>query len=400
MIYKQRIVAAVFLILIMSVALRCLINVKKFYWGIEWHLNHVNILYESNYLAAIRGGIESTVQDEIPWNKEWMELYGAIQYYLDKNYIKGTLAAEGTDIIRLKNHYLTFEDKDASFPEIAARVIRFNDYLSQKGIHFLYVQAPGKVCKTDPQLPRGVVDPTNQKADAFVKELKDAGVVTLDLRDEFPLGGPDYYSLFFVGDHHWNPLGGSQGARRTAAFINDHFDVKLDADVLIQEKFSREGFQFRYTGTQRNRIGNFYTLPDNNILLLPLFPTQFTVVHDGQKTEGEFERIWVNKSSLADDESCYGLYINRYGNQAIFINHNTHSTARILLVGDSFKGVFSPFMSLSCKEYMGVTTDCGYSIKEVVEAYQPDLVIFLYYPNLRRDILDIDYGGSNDQGGH
>lgn len=398
--YKQRITAVIFLMLVIPVGLRCVAGPKNFYWSIGWHLSKVDILYASNHIAAVQSGVESTIYEKITWQDMWIESYGGIQYLLDKNYIKGSLALKPQlrdTVMRLDNHYLTFADSGEFYPEVASRVIRFHEFLTRKNIPFLYVQAPGKVCKTDPHLLRGMDDCTNRKADTLLKELNAAKVATFDLRDEFPHGGSDYYSLFFIGDNHWNTPGAFLAAQKTTAFINDRFDVKLDAEALLPERFSREDFHFRFTGSQRDRIGNSYTPPDSNTLLLPVFPTEFDVTQKGKiVTTGSFEDIWVDRDSLADGKSCYSLYVRRYSALANFTNKNTHSTARILLVGDSFSILFAPFLALSSKEYMYL--DFGYlgSIKEVVESYQPDLVIFLYCPNLRKDILEVDYGDDSD----
>ena len=390
--YKQRIVAVVFLMLVVPVALRCVVGPKYFYWGIRWHLAEVDNLYGSDYFSAVRGGIEAGVYDRIPWNDEWMESYGVIQYFLNKKYIKGSHITD--TVICLENRYLTLASEAESFSEVAPRMIQFNEFLSRKNIRFLYVQAPGKVCKTDPQLPRGAEDFTNRRADTLLQELNDAKVATLDLRDEFPRGGPDYYSLFYVGDLHWNTFGTLQAAQKTVAFINDRLDIKLDAEVFLPEKFSREDFSFRLAGGQRNRVGHFYTRPDSETLLLPLFPTQFTVKKEKETIAvGSFEDIWVHRNNLMDTKECYQLYRNnKYGYSVNVINEKTHSSARIFIVGDSFVWSFAPFLSLSCKECMSFGMGSRESIKEAVEAYQPDLVIFLYCPRLRKDILEADYG--------
>ena len=400
--YKQRITAVIFLMLVIPVGLRCVMGAKNFYLGIGWHLANVDTLYDSNYTSAIHVGTEIVLDGYIPWEEKWIEFYGGVQHLLDKNHIKGSNAKKFSlnDIVRLENHYLIFTNVEEAFPgeepflEIASRMIRFHEFLSQKNIRFLYVQAPGKVCKTDPQLPRGMEVSGNRAADILLKELNAAKVPTLDLRDEFPRGGPDYYSLFYVGDHHWNTSGALLAVQKTAAFINEHFDVKLDAEALLSERFSREDFRFRFTGSTRKRVGNFYTLPDSETLLLPIFPTRFDVqLPQERKTvaAGSFEDIWVDKSSLADGKPCYALYTKKYDTLANYINKNTHSPVRILLVGDSFIELFAPFLSLSCKE--NVNLEPAYyrkSIKEIVKTYQPDLVIILFSPG-RKDILEIDY---------
>ena len=391
--YRQRITAVIFLILILPVGLRCVVDPKSFYFGIRQHIWKMDF-YGADYKAAVYGGIEETVGGHIPGGENWLDFYGGIQYLLDKNYMKGnpTNPRPNDTVVRLENHYLTFHDPQKSFPEIAPRVIRFNDFLAQKNIRFLYVQAPGKVCKTDPRMPRGMEDFTNPRADALLSKLNAANVMTLDLRDEFPRGGEDYDSLFFVGDNHYNSLGAFLAVQKTVAFINDRFDMKLDAEALLPERFSREDFRFRFTGSQRNRIGNLYTPPDSSTLLLPNYPTQFEVVQKGEiAATGSFEDIWVDRNSLADGKSCYGLYVKRHDALANSINKNTQSSVKILLVGDSFIRLFVPFLSLSCKENINFGFSYQESIREVVETYHPDLVIFLYCPNLRKDILEVDY---------
>ena len=128
------------------------------------------------------------------------------------------------DTVKLDNGYLTFLNGAYDQTENANNLVRFEKGVEGRGIDFLYVQAPFKVCKYDQQLPEYLHDYSNANADQLIGCLND--ISTLDLREELHADEMAHYKSFFVTDHHWLPRTGVWAARTILDFLNTRKSLK------------------------------------------------------------------------------------------------------------------------------------------------------------------------------
>ncbi|MDY4573601.1 MAG: hypothetical protein SPD90_00925, partial [Intestinibacter sp.] len=147
-------------------------------------------------IRAIIAGCEDGMNTEYVLEDECVKLYGAFQNLLDKKVVNDVDISK--DVIKLNNGYLSFYGhKELDVTEIVDNTVDFNEFLKSENIPLLYVQAPFKISKYDNQTPDGITDYNNKKADDYLREISNAGIDTLDLRELIKEDGIDHYSMFF-----------------------------------------------------------------------------------------------------------------------------------------------------------------------------------------------------------
>lgn len=126
---------------------------------------------------------EKGVNQNIYGRLVFVDIFGGLQRLMGKNVVIDA-DAENSTIYKMKNGQLTFSGYPKDLTETAKNVIELKEYLDGKGIEFLYVQAPHKVSKYEDQLPVGIEDYNNKKADDMLSLLREGNVRVIDLREE------------------------------------------------------------------------------------------------------------------------------------------------------------------------------------------------------------------------
>jgi hypothetical protein len=160
------------------------------------------------------------------------------------------------EVIKLENGYLTnVENKFDTSPYISG-LKQLNDLCKSRGIEFLYVQAPYKICKHDKQLPAGVSDFTNENTDEFLSLVYDAGIEAIDLRQELHNDGLDHYQAFFMTDHHWTPGTGFWAANKIKNyFVNKGILTNEDTVVSDLSNYNIDIYNNIFIGSYARRTG-------------------------------------------------------------------------------------------------------------------------------------------------
>ena len=148
--------------------------------------------------------VEKTAQESVPFYHEMINLNTFFQMTLGKNVIEDT--AEGDEVVKLKNGYLTFVCEPADVTESARSLLSLQETCKENGAELYFVLTPQKISKYDPELPTGVQDNYNPMADAFLAQLG-GQVHCTDLRQVIHENGINQYNFFFKTDHHWTPEG-------------------------------------------------------------------------------------------------------------------------------------------------------------------------------------------------
>lgn len=113
--------------------------------------------------------VEKTAQESVPFYHGMINLNTFFQMTLGKNVIEDT--AEGDEVVKLKNGYLTFVCEPADVTESARSLLSLQETCKENGAELYFVLTPQKISKYDPELPTGVQDNYNPMADAFLAQL-------------------------------------------------------------------------------------------------------------------------------------------------------------------------------------------------------------------------------------
>jgi hypothetical protein len=336
-------------------------------------------------INSIKNQIELYTQDKLANRIMFTEL--AVQYEkkLGWNILNG-------DVIDLGEGYLTGVVKKNTAPP-AEGFYAFHDFLQGLGIDLLYVQCPYKIAPED--AVSGIVDFSNENADALLAALALKQITCLDLRKNVREENLDHHGLFYKTDHHWKAKTGLWASAILMNRLNEQYGFAFDVRMANPEQYRYTRYQDWFLGSQGKKVTLAQTPAEDFILITPLFNTDLslTIPELSLDVRGAFD-ILIDHAMLARKDyyalSPYAAYL--YGDRFITIHNNlVHDGKKIVLVKDSFGGVVSPFLSLGVEELH--ILDLRYfngSIKSYVAQHQPDIVIVMYNPSI------IDYTDNSE----
>lgn len=338
-----------------------------------------------SYVNTFKNSIEYYTTKLLPGRMKYIEANAWFNKRVGMNIVSGS-----DDVVVMKNGYLTFESGAAEdMTEQAESVEWFSDIMKQKGVDFLYVQYPTKEKKGDNMLPDGIEDGYNEMADDILERLKKGGVSCFDIRNSLMQKGDDWYSNFFITDHHWKPETGVWAAGELVKKLNSEFGYSFDSDIGNLDNYNIEVYQKCQFGAQGKIATTAFAEPEDISIIYPKGDTSLTVKYniDEPKT-GRFEDVIFNKEHLNSTDyynySAYAAYLD--GNKALtqITNNSLKNGKRILIIGDSFNKSVAPYLSqvfdqvdlLDRRYFDG-------SVISYVEKTKPDIVIVAYTASIK-----------------
>ena len=229
--------------------------------------------------------------------------------------------------------------------------IAFKDFLDANGINFLYVNKPTKYLDDSLFYDEfGVETYSNRNMDLFLSRIREAGINTVDLRDNIRAENRDIRDMFFRTDHHWTVPSGLWAAGIMARSLNEYCGYDIDLSLYDESNYSATEWKECWLGEQGRKVAESYVGLDDYTELKPVFPTDFTFKNDdGTFREGTFddfilEDVHNTENDVYENYSWYLSYL-RLNN----INNNV-ADGKVLIVGDSYDHVTVPFLSLGIHE--------------------------------------------------
>ena len=315
----------------------------------------------------------------------FIELYGGLQRLTNQKFIEDSYSYS---VIRMNNGSLTFGSvgqvqKDVSHN--AAATADFAGALAELGIPFTAVMTPQKVPQQADSTPAALRDYHNEEADQFLSVLEDAGIHTVDLRDDM---GSDLSPYFFVTDHHWTAHGAFAGNQVMTAALSAQYGFEIFHPGLDEMQFSHTVYTDLFLGSQGKRVGTLYAGVDDFPLYNPKFETNLTyqVSEAAVPRTGTLEEALYFEEYLEKDYYNGNPYVTYAGGdwgKAVITNHLNPDGPKVVMIRDSFGCAITPFFALQCSEL--VTMDLrayrGEDLLADIAGMDPDFVVLLYSPS-------------------
>lgn len=322
--------------------------------------------YTSNYLPGYRSMVESAkkYEDIIAWNMIPVSDYNAV--------------------MKLKDGYLTSYTMSLDVTHDAEAVKGLSDFCTERGISFMYINFPAKICKSADKEISGVLDFTNQNADKLLDMLKESGVRNYDFRKNLHEAGMNHHEAFFITDHHWKPETGLWAAGEILKILRGDLGLEVAPDILRPENFSYDIYPQRFVGSQGKKL-----------TLARVKPEDFTVIHSKFRTLLHFslpQKMFDRTGDLSSfydmrllrlrenvSYTCYSAY--GCGDNALLTidNELSRGTERIVIVRDSFSDCVLPFAALGVRHIDAIDLrQFSGSVRTFIEAVKPDAVIVMY----------------------
>lgn len=188
----------------------------------------------SQEAADMEDAFETTAQQTIPGYHNVIELNTLFQMALGKNVIED---AADDKVVRLKNGMLTFVCDPADVTDSINGILNLKKVCDENDTQLLYIQAPQKISKFDPELPAGVQDYGNEIADSFLQGI-DGKIPYIDLREKIYDAGINQYDLFFKTDHHWTPEGAFWCWGKVAQTLKSDYGFAFDDKITNMDSYT------------------------------------------------------------------------------------------------------------------------------------------------------------------
>ena len=372
----------------------------EFYTDIDWEKLYP-FKQEENIVDTVvseNRGILDKYKDKIRHIKEVLQDYcdeylvGRVKFvegaYAFEKLFQWTLIPYGSDngIIIKDDGYMTYVSDNIDVTDMANHLEELNSYLKERKIDMLYVQAPSKINPSNPGLPPGVNDCTNDNIDNLLKELSVKNIDFLDLRQFILEEYDNYEDAFYKTDHHWKTTTAFRGAQILIEYMNKKGYTSIDESKIATEKFTIETYEKYFLGSQGKKVTLAVAEPEDYQLMIPMYDTNFTINIPERNIEmqGDFKSTLLDYRHLQKidyyNENCYASFMNRNDVYCKIINHDDGiEEKKILIIKDSYSTPLIPYLALGVKEIDAIYEMLfDGSIQTYIDETQPDLVVVMY----------------------
>lgn len=291
------------------------------------------------------------------------------------------------DIVKLENGYLTEMKPEVNTENLVKNTVKLKNYLDDKNIPFLYIQAPYKMETDDSYLPVGFKSYANKNTDNLLSGLNKNGIDILDLREEIKKDGLNHYSLFFKTDHHWNSDGAFWAHEKVLKKVNSILGDKQD--YLDISNYNIKTYEKWFLGSRGKRVGPYFGGVDDISLITPKFDTNITIEIPSQniKKSGTFEETILFMKNIDTknfyNTNPYSVYLGEDYPYIKITNNNSKSNRKLFFIKDSFSRPMASFLLNYYDEIHLYDVRYGSSKEmiEKIESINPDIVSCMYNPS-------------------
>lgn len=232
-----------------------------------------------------------------------------------------------------ENDYVISPSAETSTDYEYEQMCQFKERLDKAGVKLLYVNKPTKYVDDSIFESFGVESYCNRNADKFLARIEEAGIDTLDLREEIEKDGLDIYSMFYRTDHHWTVPAGKWGAMKIAQALNEKCGYDIDLSIYDDENYNFITTKEAWFGEQGAKLEGAPIKKDDYTIITPKFDTSYNM---GESTY-TFNEAFINNLNG----------VGHYNYMSRGCTNNNVKEGSVLIIGDSYDVVTEPFLSLA-----------------------------------------------------
>lgn len=305
---------------------------------------------------------------------------------LNGAYMRLTGARVSNGIVLMKNGMLTEESAQADPGYAAGQITALYQYLQERDIPFLFVEAPRKPDLSGSLMPEGTENYCNANADGLLALLEANGVPTLDLRGELTGTAEALERYFYRTDHHWNAEGAFVAFRRIVERLGEG---AVCSNVTERENWEKHTLPNYFLGSHGRRVGIGFAGVEDFLYLTPKFDTQMscTIADSEIYREGSFAEAALAMERITGkpdyyNSSPYDVHTGENYAHVQFRSETAPSEKKVLMIKDSFGLPVEGFLATAFREVE--TLDLRHlkdtTAVEMIENFRPDVVIVMYNP--------------------
>lgn len=321
--------------------------------------------------------IENEYSSTLYHKKDLINLNGAMASALRMQGLYGNMGMYITDDNYIVSGY-PYTTTDYEYKQI----VSFSEFLEANGINLMYINEPTKYINDKTFIEEFGVDTySNRNMDLFLKRIKNAGINTIDLRDNIVEEKIDVKDLFYRTDHHWTAPAGLWATKIIAQGLNDTCKYDIDTSIFDKENFDFVKWNNCWLGEQGRKVSEAYVGLDDYTEIKPNFSTSYTFFNqDGTTYEGTFDNF-INEDVYNTDIDVYENSSWHYSYKRINCINNNIDAGRVLIIGDSFSHVTQPFLSLGIHQVDSLILrdyDTSFNLRDYIVENGYDTVIVAY----------------------
>jgi len=335
---------------------------------------YLSAMFEENADSSYIDDYEKDFTSAMSNQEDLINVNGNILSYLKvRDYYKND------GIYVSENGYLISSYKYTSTDYEYTQTVEFRDFLAENNINLLYVNEPTKYVDDSIMASEfGVETYSNRNMDTYLNRIREAGISTIDLRDNLEKEGKTSWEMFYRTDHHWTVPAGLWAASIIAEGLNEHCGYNIDTTIYNSDNFEYAQYNNCWLGEQGQKIGLSYIGTDDFVEVKPRFDTDFSFVVGNEIVDGSFDNM-INEDiyfiDLQSDKSWHYSYNFNH------VYNNKVESGRVLVIGDSFDHVMCPFLTLGVHEVdFIILRSCpdDFSVRQYILENEYDTVIIAY----------------------
>ncbi|MBR1657204.1 MAG: hypothetical protein IJ697_01895 [Synergistaceae bacterium] len=349
------------------------------------NISHISTEESKSLYEYIKEGLKSYTSDAL---LGYTKIVEASKRYED---VAGWNMAPVFDynaVVKLKDGYFTSYKMSLDVAPDAASVKEFADFCAGKGIDFMYINFPTKICVSEDRDIAGKLDFANQNADRFLALLRNSGVRCYDFRKTLHEDGMKHHESFFVTDHHWKPETGLWAAGHILRILRDDLGWNVNPEILSPENFEYVVYPEWFLGSQGKKVTLVRAKPDDLTVIYPKFRTDFHVEMPSVKVNVSGDITGFYDLEQVKEKDFYKLNnycVYTYGDQPLIrsCNNSMINSKRLLVIKDSFSECVVPFLALGFQyvDVIDLRIFTG-SLRTFIDMTKPDAVIVEYHATI------------------
>lgn len=337
--------------------------------------------------------VQSAYTSDPFWKNQFVNLNGLFMRLTGRRF--------DNNVYLMDNGMLNRPLRQIDVSPLANNVTMFNSYLEEKGIPFLYVQAPYKM-DTEEELLQEYADiHASENIDNMLNALQEGGVRVHDLRPSISATPEMIERYFYNTDHHWNAEGALVAFGEIAEQIADTFpEEQFDLSYTDPEFWERHVLESWFLGSEGKRVGVYYGGEDDLIYYTPRFETEMScaIPKHRQLYRGDFEGANIRSQYIEHknywEDNAYCVYIGGDYPLVQHRNYDAPNKLRVLLIKDSFMLPVQAYLSTVFQEIDVVDPRhlTQSNIAEYASAFNPDIVVMMVNPSVFAGKQYADFG--------
>ncbi len=363
---RNRIIAISFCVVLATIAVVSDYNIESFYINDKTNNN--------DWMASTEGKFETDYISNFCGKYQYVNMNGFVRKILNQHEMNG--------VVKLNNGFLMspFEAiPQEKIENYARKTEKFNYYLAEKDIQYLYLTVPYTDDKYHSQLPGGIADYGNDNLDAIQEAMVRRGVEVLDLRECLYDQNMTTYDIVYKTDHHWTSEGGFWVYLQLIRRLEEIGGYEVPPYIKDIGNYDIEKYKEWHLGSFGQRTGRYYAGIDDFHLLVPKFDTYLEQMNE--EKSGRLEEVMYDKSALSVRD-----YSSRYTYDNVLLTtknwHNPEAPVdkRVLIIGDSMSASVMPYLALTYTDVMWILDTSSAQINPwYIEKNDPNIVISMYH---------------------